>query len=617
MSLQLVNISKSYQNGKQQQTVLKNISITFPIKGMVGIIGSSGKGKSTLLNIIAGIETQDSGTVKMNMMDLDRTNYQDKTRFRKEYISFMYQYYNMIDALTMKENILLASGSKQNITTTTKEELLQLAKELKVEHLLERYPKQLSGGQLQRMALIRTILCHTPIVLADEPTGALNQENGRIIMEALQKYAKKHLVIVVSHDTTLLQTYVDDIIDLDSEKTEYHFATNRYDCFTPIASLYHNTKIKWLYVIRQLLHNKNKLLLIITSQIFTVITFVMLVSGYFGVVDHLDTMYQSDPFKKYVEVQKNDYTKPTIKEEEYALLKNEMVASMQYDTKLSNGTTKYQEKECHTEYSLLPKDRGHIQLDKGILPTKQNEICINQGLADVSKININDTLEYTFNDQKYTFVVSGIIEDKMHTSAMVYVDTSLLQQPLKEEVITKERVVVEVKETKDVEKYLKALDNVLFYSYSSHLDTVDSYQSLIELGTFVALIFIVTSFGISLLLIMIILSTMMYERRKDSAMLLVFGMSRSEVLLLFLKENGCIALLVSILGCLLSRVVIYFCNTFHLFSFLTSIDPLFKIQGSKIDLLIFSIYLFSCAMLTVFSSTKIFKMNSSQLLKEE
>lgn len=617
MSLQLVNISKSYKNGKQQQVVLKNLSITFDTKGMVGIIGSSGKGKSTILNIIAGIEKQDSGVVKIDTIELDKNNYQDSTRYRKEYISFMYQYYNMINALTMKENILLASGSKQNMFNQIEEEMLQLAKELKVDHLLDRYPKQLSGGQLQRMALIRTLLCKTPIILADEPTGALNQENGKIIMESLQRYAKNHLVIVVSHDTLLLKKYTKDIINLDNNEEEYHFTTNKYESFTPIKPLYPSTRCRWKYVLQQLLHNRNKLLLIITSQVFTVLTFVMLLCGYGGIEEHLELMYQRDPGKNYVEVQKNDYTKPNIKDNEYQLLQNEKVAQIRYDLNLVEGVCKFKDKECNIEYLLLPANKEHIKVEKGNLPINKGEISINESVVNAYQINIGDSLEYTINSKKYTFLVSGIIKDSMHTSNMVYVEDSLLDQTLKDMVLTKDRVLVELQSENEAKQYLNTIDGTTFYSYSSHLDTIESYQSLMELGTFVATIFIVVSFLISLLLIMIILSTMMYERRKDCALLLVFGMTRSEVFGLFIKENCCIALIVSILGCLLSQGVIYCSNTFQLFYFLTSIEPLFKNPDSSVYGLIAVIYVLSCMILTIFSSTKIFKMNTSQLLKEE
>lgn len=613
MSLQLLNIYKSYKNGKQKQTVLKNLSIHFDTKGLVGIIGSSGSGKSTILNIIAGIEKPDAGEVRMNHCTLPFGT--TMTVFRKQYISFIYQYYNMVAALTMKENILLSTSCKQNMYPKIEETLLMYAKKLEVDSLLSRYPSELSGGQLQRMALIRAFICDTPILLADEPTGALNQEHSEVVMKELQRYAKKHLVIVVSHDTKLLKKYTKTMIDLDKPIDTYDFRGKiKYEQCIPITSLYTNSIYKWKYVYKQLLYNKNKLGLIITSQIFTIVTTVMLITAYGGITRYLDQMYEHDPSKKYVEVQKNDYTKPIIKEEEYRLLKTKTVENTQYYLELSLGKVEVKEKESSTEYQILPKNKEHIVIKKGNLPKKTNDIVINEKFSKENKMDIEETLTYTLDNKKYTFLITGIIEDTLQSSPMIYIEEAMLDSEIKEKVQSNTQVIVEVEDPKS---YIDTLDKKVFYSYSMHLDTKEGYQSLIELGSFVAIIFIIVSFGISMILIAIVLSTIMHERRKDSALLLVYGVKRIELFTLFIKENLCIACSISLLGSMVSYVVIAIVNHFHLFRFLTTIEPLFALPDSKIYSLIIGVYLGICMLLTVFSTTKIMKMNISQLLKEE
>lgn len=613
MSLQLLNIYKFYKNGKQKQIVLENLSITFDNKGMVGMIGSSGTGKSTILNIIAGIEKANSGSIKINNHELHTAS--EMLFFRKQYISFIYQYYNMIDALTLKENILLSATCKQHIFPGVEDTLCTYAKKLEVESLLTRYPNELSGGQLQRMALIRAFISDTPILLADEPTGALNQDHSEVVMKELQQYAKNHLVIVVSHDTSLLKKYTTNIIDLDSSQKHYSFKNSiKYELCTPIKSLPTISFYKWKYIYKQLLHHKNRLALIITSQIFTIVTTVMLITAYGGITKYLNQMYYHDPGKNYVEVQKNDYTKPIIKDNEYALLKNNKVERMQYYLDLSLGTLQIKDKQYTNEYMLLPKDKKHIQILNGKLPDTINTIIVNESFTKEYTISINERVEYTFDKQKYTFLITGVIKDTIQSNPMVYFEEALLETKLKEKIQSNTHVVVEVENPKS---YIKGLDQKIFYGYSMHLDTKDSYQSLMEIGSFVAIIFIVVSFVISIILIVIILSTMMYERRKDSALLLVYGIKKTELLGLFIKENILIAMIVSILGGIVSYFAIWITNQCHAFRFLTTIDPLFILPGLETFGLITFIYLTTSIVITIFSVTKIFKMNISQLLKEE
>lgn len=170
MALQLINITKFYKYGKKRQRVIDDLTIKFPSRGMIGIIGQSGTGKSTLLNIIAGIERPCNGQV---LIDGHRLNYQQIRMYQRDYISYVYQFYNLVNALTIKENLILITKIKGIDLKQVSGQLEEYCRTLKVVELLERYPDELSGGQKQRIGLVRAFLCNTPILLADEPTGAL------------------------------------------------------------------------------------------------------------------------------------------------------------------------------------------------------------------------------------------------------------------------------------------------------------------------------------------------------------------------------------------------------------------------------------------------------------
>jgi len=215
MALQLINITKFYKYGKKRQRVIDDLTIKFPSRGMIGIIGQSGTGKSTLLNIIAGIERPCNGQV---LIDGHRLNYQQIRMYQRDYISYVYQFYNLVNALTIKENLILITKIKGIDLKQVSGQLEEYCRTLKVVELLERYPDELSGGQKQRIGLVRAFLCNTPILLADEPTGALNDKLSIEVMRLLKRYANEHLVIVISHNSRLIKQYTKMIVDLDKKR---------------------------------------------------------------------------------------------------------------------------------------------------------------------------------------------------------------------------------------------------------------------------------------------------------------------------------------------------------------------------------------------------------------
>lgn len=185
MVLQLSHITKFYKFGKQKQIVLNDLTINFPRSGLVMIVGKSGSGKSTLLNLVAGIEKPNSGKI---LIDGHELNYSQIDYYQQSYISYVYQFYNLIDSLTVYENLILLPEIKGK--TISLNYLQMITERLKITSLLECFPSELSGGQKQRVGLARAFLCNTPILLADEPTGALNKSLASEVMELLRFYAK-------------------------------------------------------------------------------------------------------------------------------------------------------------------------------------------------------------------------------------------------------------------------------------------------------------------------------------------------------------------------------------------------------------------------------------------
>ena len=212
--LRLKKITKDYQAGDTVVHALKGIDITFNEKGIVGILGPSGCGKSTMLNIIGGLDKYTSGDLLINGRSTKTYTDKDWDTYRNHSIGFIFQQYNLIPHLTLVENVELALTIAG---LTSKEKRKMSTDALKIvglEGAENKRPNQLSGGQQQRVAIARAIVNNPDIILADEPTGALDTDTSIQVMEILKKISKKKLIIMVTHNPDLANKYSDRIINM-------------------------------------------------------------------------------------------------------------------------------------------------------------------------------------------------------------------------------------------------------------------------------------------------------------------------------------------------------------------------------------------------------------------
>jgi len=197
--IRLENLSKSYQEGGSTRVVLREANATFARGEFVAIVGKSGSGKSTMLNLISGIDRADVGAVWLNGQDLTALNERQRTLFRRHNIGFVFQFFNLIPTLTVEENIVLPlelGGTNGREARRRAETLLDAV------DLLDRqqtFPDRLSGGEQQRVAIARALVHDPLLVLADEPTGNLDEETGRqvlALLDRLTRQAGKNLILV-------------------------------------------------------------------------------------------------------------------------------------------------------------------------------------------------------------------------------------------------------------------------------------------------------------------------------------------------------------------------------------------------------------------------------------
>lgn len=200
--LEVQNIKKIYRSrfGKNELEALKSINFTVDAGEYIAIMGESGSGKTTLLNILALLDRPTSGKVILMGKDLQEIKDSEMAKFRRENLGFVFQDFNLLDNFTVKENILLPLVLSDEKISVMEEKLLKIAKKLNVSDLLNKYPYEISGGQKQRTAVARALISNPKILLADEPTGALDSNSTRELLKVFKDLNQdRETILMVTH----------------------------------------------------------------------------------------------------------------------------------------------------------------------------------------------------------------------------------------------------------------------------------------------------------------------------------------------------------------------------------------------------------------------------------
>ncbi len=215
--LEVKNLTKIYKTkGGAQVNAIDDVSVRFPEKGMVFLLGKSGSGKSTLLNVAGGLDSPTSGEIVVKGRSSKQFSQSDFDSYRNTFIGFIFQEYNILNEFTVEDNIALAlelQGKPKD-----KKAIAALLEQVDLSGYGKRKPNTLSGGQKQRIAIARALIKNPEIIMADEPTGALDSATGKQVFDTLKKLSEEKLVIIVSHDREFAELYGDRIIELKDGK---------------------------------------------------------------------------------------------------------------------------------------------------------------------------------------------------------------------------------------------------------------------------------------------------------------------------------------------------------------------------------------------------------------
>jgi putative ABC transport system ATP-binding protein len=211
--LKVKELEKYYGNRGNLTKALDGISFEVKTGEYVGVMGASGSGKTTLLNCISTIDRATSGKILINEQDITKLDQQDLARFRREQLGFIFQDFNLLDTLTAYENIALALTILKRPASEINHKVHEVAKLLGISAVLNRFPYQMSGGQKQRVASARALVTNPSLILADEPTGALDSKSAQTLLENLQLLVDEYdvTILMVTHDA-VAASYCDRIL---------------------------------------------------------------------------------------------------------------------------------------------------------------------------------------------------------------------------------------------------------------------------------------------------------------------------------------------------------------------------------------------------------------------
>lgn len=581
MGLELKNVTKKFKTIEGERVIFENLNIHFPDYGLIAITGESGCGKSTLLQLIAGLDQDYEGKILFNQVKIE-----DIKDYRQLVISFVYQNYQLIDYLSVKDNCLFYCHLKG--IKVVEKQLQELLEIFELNELVNQKVKDLSGGQKQRVALIRALLCSSPIILCDEPTGALDEINRQKVYRFLKKASQRRLILIVSHDQKI------------SKYTPYHLnfecLKHHYDWNHQLYSRYEIRKTKcgllFKETIQMILKDKKKWVMMFVSQIYMVLAMTLIITGLEGFNGYYQKQYNQAMNNNLVMIQKKN--QEPFKEKEITKLKGK------YQYHLDIG--KIEGLKNFQSFSINKK-------------TKQNEVYVNHAL--ITKIKQNKLI-YKINHHQYTLKIKGVIQDDYQEPVLYY---HSLSNEIALQCIDVSTCIVYVKNHKYMKDYLTHL-SVQYQGIAPIYEEYESYFKVIDLFKKVSLVFIFLSFMIAIVLMGYMVLSMFYENQKIYAIMLANGYQNNHLAFFILKKISLMMISIGIVSCLVSSGVLKIISFFDISKKIWGINHLFVLPREfQWSFMLYFFYLLGYIvqgiLLSLFIVLKMKKIKMYECLREE
>lgn len=585
--LELKNVCKKYD-----REVLKKINLKFGNKGLICLVGESGSGKTTLLNIIGGLEQPDSGKVIFNGNNIKNI---DSSFYSNQLVSFINQNYNLIDKYTVLENILLPIELRRIRSPCNVDNILIM---LGIYSLKNKKVISLSGGEKQRVAIARCIVQNTRVILADEPTGALDSENAYGVMRILKNLSKQKLVIVVTHNTELANAFADSIIKIADGKICNKLNVINKNKYFKIKC---NRKIKLSFIklVKYAIKNLNNKLLrnILTILAFTIglLSLEIVLSIKTGFNKELDSLNKSSFFNYPLVISKNNYVddfsnkvenKNGVNVKKGSFVTNEIDDKLislvnNIDKKYVNGITYYRDIDYEFKsISYVNPSNNYFYLVSGRMPENKNEVLImydeedsiSDKLYNYLDVSNNGLINNVFKVNDKELIITGIVKsnnDYFKSLSGILYSNDLFDNEITDIYIYANNLKAKNK-IKELLKDYEIFDNAE--------EVVNLTKKMVDGISLVLILFSVISLIVSMIMIFVISYISVMERNKDIGIYKSIGFRNKDIKNLFIVENLIIGMcsfyLTMIFILLVSNVINKFVYSYINFEHIMSLDIL-------------------------------------------
>lgn len=568
--IRIDNITKTINNNK----ILNNININFRPHELVCILGQSGSGKTTLLNLIGNNDTPTTGNIYLGKTNIKNISSQ---QYHNQIISYIFQDYNLIKNLSLKDNIELPL--KLTNKKIYSKRLTKLITKLNIDKIITKKVKYLSGGEKQRVAIARTILTNTKIILADEPTGALDTFNSEKIMKILKDLSKHKLVIVVTHNQELAKKYATRIIEIKDGKIK---SDNN-----PCHKIYnyhlkpHKLKLKYKEIIKICINNIQSKLgrNILKILAFSISTFFLslILSINQGLNKEINNLNQNNYYTYPLIISSYSYDKYNLKNQTQNTTEiniNKYTIKNNIDNKLID-TLKSLDKNTYLgiSYSKMTENNNLLisnpsnnlfKIIKGTYPQNNNEVMLLldnnnsideelQNSLNIHGTNYNDYLnkKILINslEVKITAIVKSNNEYLSSQNGIVY-NPELINTKI-------ESISIYPKTREGKEKIKKVLNKYQIVDEAQEI--TDIINRIIKIITYVLIIFSISAFTITIIMMNIMSYIEVIERKQEIGILKTLGTRNKDIKRIFIFENiliGFISTIISLLNLyILSKII--------------------------------------------------------------
>jgi len=557
--LRVANLRKSYNITKtQKQEVLKGVDIEFKSGDLVALLGESGCGKSTFINILGGLDTDYSGSVIIKGAFIRDFSEKEMDDYRKKKVGLIFQNYNLISHMNLLENVEIAMAVSDIVPEVRQERAMDLLKMVGLGSCARKMPNQLSGGQKQRVSIARSLANNPTIILADEPTGALDKNSADLVLKILRKIAESgKLVIIVTHSQKVASEcgrvikMEDGKIIEDRVENKIHIDSKRDKEVKP-KSIKNKDVARLAF--QNIKQTKGRSLLVSLGMSIGIAAVVLILCLSSGITSYVNSVYATNLESLQITAYKTLNTKFTTTE-----LSNveeiEGIDSITQSYLITDSSYIYGSEIGSIDNLTACYDDFSPSLLYGDAPSTSTEIMINETLASeltggtsiISVIGNDFIVGYSGVTKTYT--VTGIYDDSSNdaSASNVYVTESGLISLYSTASTSVNRLYITVEDVTYVSAVASDLEALGFnvYQVDNSAETVLEY---IDLGTNVLMGVSAISMVVSAIMIFIVLYISVAERTKEIGILRAIGARKSDIKRMFIFEAGILGLMAGIFG---------------------------------------------------------------------